>query len=202
MNTIITIGRQFGSGGKEIGKGLAETLGIPFYDEEIVKMVAESGDMHPDTVKEAEEKVANSLLYSLMTGGGLRGVSEAMSYQMPVNDKVFISQSKTIKALAKKGPCVIVGRCADYILEDEDIFRVFVYADMKSKIKRIAKLHNLDEQKAKEKIIKTEKTRKTYYNYYTDKVWGDMASYDLCINTGKVSIEQAIEVIKGAVLEG
>ena len=77
-----------------------------------------------------------------------------------------------------------------------------MYADMKSKIKRIAKLHNLDEQKAKEKIIKTEKTRKTYYNYYTDKVWGDMASYDLCINTGKVSIEQAIEVIKGAVLEG
>ena len=196
MDTIITIGRQYGSGGKEIGKALSEELGIPFYDEEIVKMVSESDDMHPDTVKNAEEKVANSLLYSLMAGGGLRGVSDAMHYQMPINDKVYISQSKAIKELSKKGPCVFVGRCADYVLEEENIFRVFVYSDMEHKIERISKLYELDKQKAKEKIIKTEKSRKTYYNYYTDKVWGDPASYDLCINTGKTGIQGAVEIIK------
>lgn len=199
MNTIITIGRQYGSGGKEIGKSLAEALEIPFYDEEIVKMVAEKGDLHPDAVKNAEEKVANSLLYSLMAGGGLRGVSDAMQYQMPINDKVYISQSRAIKELAKKGPCIFVGRCADYILEDEDIFKVFVYSDMEHKIERISRLYNLDRQKAKEKIVKTEKSRKTYYNYYTDKVWGDMASYDLCINTGVTGISGAVEIIKSYV---
>jgi len=201
MDTIITIGRQYGSGGKEIGKALAEALNIPFYDEEIVKMVAEVGDMHPDTVKDAEEKVANSLLYSLMAGGGLRGVSDAMHYQMPINDKVYIRQSKVIKDLAKKGPCVFVGRCADYILEEEKIFRVFVYSDMESKIRRISGIYGVDEREAKEKIIKTEKTRKTYYNYYTDKVWGDMASYDLCINTGVTGIQGAVDIIKGYIMQ-
>ena len=201
MDTIITIGRHYGSGGKEIGKRLAEELGIPFYDDEIVKMVAESDDIHPDTVKNAEEKVANSLLYSLMTGGGLRGVSEAMQSQMPINDKVFIGQSKAIKALAKKGPCVFVGRCADYVLEDENIFKVFVYSDMKSKIARISEIYKIDNQKAKEKITKTEKSRKTYYNYYTDKVWGDMAGYDLCINTGKTGIDGAVRIIKSSLEE-
>lgn len=196
MNTIITIGRHYGSGGKEIGKTLAKELGIPFYDEEIVKMSSESSDIHPDVVKNTEEKVANSLLYSLMAGGGLRGVSDAMHYQMPINDKVFISQSKVIKELAKKGPCVFVGRCADYVLEDEDIFRVFIYSDMDSKIKRISEIFKIDAQKAKDKIVKTEKSRKTYYNYYTDKVWGDMQGYDLCINTGKTGISGAVEIIK------
>lgn len=195
MNTIITIGRQYGSGGREIGKCVAETLGIPFYDEEIVKMAAEADNLHPDTVKNAEEKVANSLLYALMTGGGLRSVSEATQSQMPINDRVFLSQSRVIKSLAKKGPCVFVGRCADYVLEEEDIFRVFVYSDMASKVKRISELQNVDSQEAKSRIIKTEKTRKTYYNYYTDKVWGDPAGYDLCINTGKTGISGAVEII-------
>lgn len=197
MNTIITIGRQYGSGGRDVGKKLSEALNIPFYDEEILEMVVKSTNMHPDVVKKADEKATDSLLYSLITGGGLRGVSDAMQYEMPINDKVFITQTKAIKELAQKGPGIFVGRCADYILEDyENLLRVFVCADMETKIKRISKLYDLTEQKAKEKIVKKEKSRKTFYNYYTDRTWGNVSSYDLCINTGYTGIDGAVELIK------
>ena len=196
MNTIITIGRQFGSAGREIGKKLSERLQIPFYDEEIVSMVAEDGNLHPDVVREADEKATDSFLYSLVAGGGLRGISEIMHYEMPINDKVFIKQTKKIKELAANGPGIFVGRCADYILEDcENLLRVFVYADMDYKIKRISEKYELSPQKAKERINKKEKTRKTYYNYYTDKSWGNMSSYDLCINTACVGIDGAVDII-------
>ena len=197
MKSIITIGRQFGSGGKEVGKKLAKQLDIPFYDEEIVNMAAKAADMDPDVIKSIDEKATNSLLYSLITGGGLRGVSDAMQYEMPLNDRLFIKQSKVIKELAQKGSCIFVGRCADYILEEEPgLARVFIYADMDTKIKRIERLYELSPQKAKERIIREEKTRKTYYNYYTDKTWGSLSSYDLCINTGCIGIDGAADVIK------
>lgn len=197
MNSIITIGRQYGSGGREVGKKLSEALNIPFYDEEILEMVVKSTNMHPDVVKKADERATDSLLYSLITGGGLRGVSDAMQYEMPINDKVFITQTKAIKELAQKGSGIFVGRCADYILEDyENLLRVFIYADMDTKIKRISRLYDLTEQKAKETIVKKEKSRKTFYNYYTDRTWGSVSSYDLCINTGRTGIDGAVELIK------
>lgn len=203
MKTIITIGRQYGSGGKEVGKKVAEALGIPCYDEEIVDMVAEAANMHPDIVKKVDEKATNSFLYSLITSGGLRGVSDAMQYEMPINDKVFINQSKAIKELAKKGPCIFVGRCADYILEEEadQLLRIFIYSDMDSKIERISRIYGLTPKQAKEKIVKTEKTRKTYYNYYTDRTWGSIASYDLCINTGLTGTDGAADIIKEYLLK-
>lgn len=202
MNTIITIGRQYGGGGKEVGKKLGEMLGIPCYDEEILHIVAENSDMHPEVIKKVDEKATDSFLYSLVTSGGLRGVSDAMQYEMPINDKVFISQSKAIKELAKKGSCIFVGRCADYVLEEEEnLLRVFIYADMDSKIERISRLYGLTEKQAKDKIVKTEKTRKTYYNYYTDRSWGSMSSYDLCINTGLTGTDAAAEMIKNYVLK-
>ncbi len=197
MKTIITIGRHYGSGGREVGKKLGELLGIPCYDEEIVDMVAEKANIHPDVVKKVDEKATDSFLYSLIASGGLRGVSDAMHYEMPINDKVFINQSKAIKELANKGACIFVGRCADYVLEEEkDLLRVFIYSDMDSKIKRISGIYNLTEKQAKDKIVKIEKTRKTYYNYYTDRSWGSMASYDLCINTGLTGTDGAAEIIK------
>lgn len=197
MNSIITIGRQYGSGGREVGKKLSEALNIPFYDEEILEMVVKTTNMHPDVVKKADERATDSLLYSLITGGGLRGVSDAMQYEMPINDKVFITQTKAIKELAQKGSGIFVGRCADYILEDyENLLRVFIYADMDTKIKRISRLYDLTEQKAKETIVKKEKSRKTFYNYYTDRTWGSVSSYDLCINTGCTGIDGAVGLIK------
>lgn len=197
MKTIVTIGRHYGSGGREVGKKLSEMLGVPCYDEEIVHIVADKANMHPDVVKKADEKATDSFLYSLITSGGLRGVSDAMHYEMPINDKVFINQSKAIKELAAKGSCVFVGRCADYVLEEEkNILRVFIYADMESKIKRISNIYDLTEKQARDKIVRVEKTRKTYYNYYTDRAWGNMQSYDLCINTGLIGTEAAAELIK------
>ena len=202
MKTIVTRGRQYGSGGKEIGSRLAEELGVPFYDEELAEAVAEDANAHPDIVKSADEKATNSFLYSIVASGGLRGVSDAVHYEMPINDKVFISQSKYIKEIAQKGGCVIVGRCADYVLDgNENLFRVFLFSDMESKKKRIMQLYSMTEKQAKEAIVKTEKTRKSYYNYYTDRTWGDVASYDLCLNVGKIGIDATIEIIKDYVVK-
>lgn len=202
MKTIVTIGRQYGSGGKEIGRRLAEVLGVPFYDEELAEAAAESANVHPDVAKSADEKATNSFLYSLIAGGGLRGVNDAIQYEMPVNDKVFINQSKYIKEIAKNGGCVIVGRCADYVLDgNPNLFRVFLFSDMESKKKRIMELYGMTEKQAKDAIVKTEKTRRTYYNYYTDRTWGDMASYDLCLNVGKIGIDETIEIIKDYIIK-
>lgn len=197
MSKIITIGRQFGSGGRAVGKKLAEELNIPFYDDEIVNKVVSDGGLHPDIVKAADERATDSLLYSLITGGGLRGVSDAMQYEMPINDKVFIKQTKVIKEFAQKGSGVFVGRCADYILEDfEGVLRVFIYADMETKMARVAEFDGITPQKAKERITKKERQRKAYYNYYTDRTWGSPASYDLCINTTRTGIDGAVEIVK------
>ena len=202
MKTIVTIGRQYGSGGKEIGRRLAEELGVPFYDEELAEAVAEDANVHPDIVKRADEKATNSFLYSIVASSGLRGVSDAVHYEMPINDKVFISQSKYIKEIAQKGGCVIVGRCADYVLDgNENLFRVFLFSDMESKKKRIMQLYSMTEKQAKDAIVKTEKTRKSYYNYYTDRTWGDVASYDLCLNVGKIGIDETIEIIKDYIVK-
>lgn len=196
MKTIITIGRQYGSGGKEVSKKLSEKLGIPFYDDEFADDVAESVNAHPDVVKKVDEKATNSLLYTLVSGGGLRGISDVIQYEMHLNDKVFIGQTKFIKETAKKGPCIFLGRCADYVLEGEpNLLRVFLYSDMDSKIKRICELYGVDEKKAKDTIVKTEKQRKTHYNYYTDKTWGNTGSYDICINVGLLGIDNTVDLI-------
>lgn len=200
MGKLITIGRQFGSGGRAVGKKLAKELDIPFYDNEIVRKVAQDSDLHPEVVKAADERATDSFLYSLITGGGLRGVSDAMQYEMPLNDKVFIKQTQIIKEFAQKGSGVFVGRCADYILDDyKELLRVFIYADMDSRIARVAEFDNITLQKAKERIVRKERQRKAYYNYYTDRTWGNMSSYDLCINTSRVDIDGAVELIKKAV---
>ena len=196
MKTIITIGRQFGSGGKEIGIRVAKELGIPFYDDEFAEGVAEAVNAHPDVVKKVDERATNSLLYTLVSGGGLRGISDVIQYEMHINDKVFVGQSNFIKETAKKGPCIFLGRCADYVLDgEENLLRVFLYADMDKKIERIGRLYDLDPKKAKEQIIKIEKQRKTHYNYYTDREWDDLSTYDLCINVGLLGIDNAVDLI-------
>ena len=200
MKTIITIGRQYGSGGKEISKKLSKKLGIPFYDDEFADGVAEAVNAHPDVVKKVDERATNSLLYTLVSGGGLRGISDVIQYEMHINDKVFVGQSNFIKETAKKGPCIFLGRCADYVLDGEkNLLRVFLYADMDKKIERIGKLYDLDAKKAKEQIIKIEKQRKTHYNYYTDRQWDDLSTYDLCINVGLLGIDAAVDLIADCV---
>ena len=158
-NLVITIGRQCGSGGSELGKRIAEDMGMDYYDDELVKLAAKNSNLSPEISEMADEKATNSLLYSLVTGGSLRGMFNGY-YEMPLNDRVFLAQADTIKQLAHERSCVIVGRCANYVLrEDKDInlLNLFVYADMEYRIDRIKNKYNLNEAQAKDRIIKTEK---------------------------------------------
>ena len=197
MNTVITIGRQYGSGGKELGQMLAQKLGIEFYDEELVTMAAEKNNMHQDILKAVDEKATKSLLYTLVTGSDLRFMGSPMHYEMPINDKLFITQSEIIKGLADKSSCVIVGRCADYVLRDSkhDCIHLFVYGDMDKRIERISKKYDLSSDKAKEKIQKIEKTRRAYYNYYSNREWGNVKNYDLCVNTSLMGLEKTADLL-------
>ena len=200
-NTVITIGRQFGSGGKEFGEKLAKELGISFYDEELLSMAAEKSNIDEDILKLADEKATNSLLYSLVVSGGLRSVLTQGVCDLPINDRVFLAQAESIKELARKESCVIVGRCADYVLQDVDVNHVdvFVYADMDSRVARISKLYGLNHAEARDRIIKTEKKRKAYYNYYSNQEWGRMSNYSLCINASDLGVDGAVQVAKAYV---
>lgn len=191
---IITIGRQYGSGGREVGEKLAQKLGYKFYDQELVEMAAEKSNMHSSILHQADEKASKSLLYSIVTGMDSRFLNPY--YELPINDKLFIEQSNIIKSLAEDGNCVIVGRCADYVIETAKMESIdlFIYASMEHKIERISGKHELSPEKAKEKIKKTEKGRKAYYNYYSNKEWGNVSNYDLCISTSHISIEDAVDV--------
>ncbi len=198
MSLVITIGRQYGSAGKDVGKIIAEELGIPFYNKELVDMAANKGNISAEAVREIDEKATSSFLYSLVNGNyTMHGA--VVNYEMPVNDKLFIAQSEVIKELAKEGSCVIVGRCADYVLKDvEDVetCSVFVYASLDYRVKRVMEAFpELTQSKARERVIKTDKQRRTYYDYYSDGDWGIMENYDICLNTEKLGIEQAAKML-------
>lgn len=199
MKTVITIGRQYGSKGHEIGEKLSEALGYAFYDKKLVEIAAEKSNLPDDTVKKIDEKATSSLLYSLATGSySIRGMSGPLYYEMPLNDKLFLAQSDIIKNIAAKENSIIVGRCADYVLDDcEDIrhISIFFHAPTEHRIKRVMDVYGLDYKHAKDKVIKTDKQRKTYYSYYTNKEWGKVSNYDLCINTGIFSVDDIVNMI-------
>ena len=193
--TVITIGREFGSGGHEIGMKLAEKLGIKCYDKELLQVAAKESGLCEELFASQDEKPTNSFLYSLVMDTYSLGYS--YSYvDMPINHKVFLAQFDAIKKLAAKESCVIVGRCADYALEDDPFaVSVWIKASLDERIKRIKKLYELNDSKAADLIQKTDKKRASYYNYYSSKKWGEAKSYDLCIDSGLVGIDGAIELI-------
>lgn len=199
MKTIITIGRQYGSAGHEIGALIAEKLGYAFYDKQLVEIVAKNSNLADKTVKNIDEKATSSLLYSLASGSySLRGMNGPLYYEMPLNDKLFLAQSDVIKDIAAKENCVIVGRCADYVLdnfEDINLINVFIYADMDFRVKRVMDTFKMTEKQAKDKVIKTDKQRKTYYNYYSNRDWGKMSNYDICLCISKLGIERSADAI-------
>lgn len=197
---VVTIGRQYGSGGRELGQRLAKELDFKFYDEELVDMAAKKHDMSSEVLHNVDEKATNSFLYSLVSGS-MGGSTPPFYYDMPLNDKLFIAQSEIIKSVAREGSCVIVGRCADYVLQDTEAncANLFVYAPMKNRIERISRIYELTPEKAKDKIIKTEKKRRTYYNYYSNQEWGKMTNYHLCIDPSSVGMDQALETVKAFV---
>ena len=196
-NTIITIARQYGSGGHDIGEKLAEELKIPFYDKELLERAAKDSGFCQEIFENYDEKPTNSFLYSLVMDTYSMGHSTAAFAEMPLNHKIFLAQFNAIKDIAKEGPCVIVGRCADYALADfPNVVNVYLYADMQSRIARIARRHNVTDAKAKDLIQKTDKGRASYYNYYTNKKWGEATGYDLCLNTASLGIDGSIHMIR------
>lgn len=199
-NTIITIARQYGSGGREIGALLAKELGIKYYDKELLSRAAKESGICEELFENHDEKPTNSFLYSLVMDTYSFGYTSAAFSDMPINQKVFLAQFNTIKKIADEGPCVIVGRCADYALEDYDnCLSVFIHADLNKRIRRVSQKHNLTENKAKDTIVKTDKRRASYYDYYSSKKWGEADSYNLSIDSGILGIEGSVELIKTAV---
>ena len=198
--SIITIGRQYGSGGHEIGQKLAKELGIKCYDKELLDRAAKESGICQELFEHHDERPTNSFLYSLvMDTYSMNGAASGYT-EMPLNYKVFLAQFNAIKQIAKEGPCVMIGRCADYALADFDnCFSVFFHADLQTRIRRIAKIYYLTDAKAKDRIIKTDKKRSSYYNYYTSKRWGDADSYDLCIDSGKMGVDGSVELVLNAI---
>lgn len=195
-NTIITIGRQFGSGGREIGYMVADKLGIKLYDKEMLQRAALDSGICEELFESHDEKPSNSFLYSLVMDTYSMGYSGSTYNDMPINHKIFLAQFDAIKKIANEGPCILVGRCADYALEGyPNLLSVFIHADLDARIKRIAKKYDLTDAKAKDLIIKTNKKRASYYNYYTDKRWGDADSYDVCLDSSVLGLEGTAEAI-------
>ncbi len=204
MGHVVTIGRQFGSGGHEVGRRLALRLGIPFYDKELITLTAEQSRFAESYLSKMDEQKPSIL--NMNTAGIIPGAGVAMTrevvvnqfYNLSPNDQVFLEKSKVIQALAEKGSCVIVGRCADYVLRDHDTVNFFIQANLEDRINRkLALEEHAEHNKASmEKLIKTtDKNRAKYYEYYTHKKWGDASNYDLCINTSAIGVDGAVEVM-------
>jgi cytidylate kinase len=194
---IITIARQYGSGGREIGELVAEKLGIALYDKELITEAANRGSLDENVTKMADESAANSLLYTLAMGSNVLGTTMHFGYKMPLNDKLFILQSEVIKEYAKQESCVIIGRCADYVLRDEEnLLRIFVYGDLDHRQARVAERHpELKSGQIIDVINKTDKRRSSYYNFYTGNKWGKYDNYDIAINSSTLGIEGTAKLI-------
>ncbi len=197
---IITVGREFGSGGKDIGIALAERLGVKCYDKELLAHAAKESGFCEEIFEHQDEKPTNSFLYSLvMDTYSVSGYAAAPFLDMPLNHKVFLAQFDAIKEIASRESCIIVGRCADYALaEREDLISVFIHADADFKAKRVMERFstlNLSEQKAKDLCQKNDKQRASYYNYYTSKKWGQAKGYHLSLDSSKLGIDGCVEMI-------
>ncbi|SEF47134.1 Cytidylate kinase [Butyrivibrio sp. Su6] len=198
MNTIITIGRQFGSGGREIGEMVADHFGIKCYDKELLSRAAKESGFCEEMIQNHDERPTNSFLYNLVMDTYSFGYNSSSFVDMPISHKVFLAQFDTIKKIAQEGPCVIVGRCADYALSDfPNVLNLFITADEECKIKRIKERFEdiTTDDKAREMMNKKDKQRQSYYNYYSSKKWGRADSYDLCINSSILGIDGTVKFI-------
>ena len=195
-NTVITISREYGSGGRIIGKMVAEKLDIPFYDNEIITMSAEESGINAEYFKEAENMAKSSISLSISM---LYPSTEV--YGMPLNEKIFITQSRVIREVAEEGPCVIVGRCADYVLRSNpNAINVFVHSSMVNRIKRVREVYGDTAHENLESIIKkADKRRANYYAYFTDRKWGDARNYTLCLDSDKLGLENCADIIIEAI---
>lgn len=197
IHSVITIGRQFGSGGHVVGEKLAQRLGIPYYDKQLLIEASKDSGICEELFEDHDEKPTRSLLFSLVSGMQMRGDVSSMYMDMPLNHRIFLAQFDAIRRIASEGPCVIVGRCADYVLKDKkDAVSVFIKADMESRKQRVIELYNVAPDKAEDFVRRADKQRASYYNYYATAAWGDVNNYDLCVDTAKLGIDGTVELLE------
>lgn len=201
MLPVITIARQFGSGGHEVGEHLAEKLGIPLLDKQLIAMAAKQSGLSEEVFLKADEKAGNSLLYSMVMGNYTFGSRITGVNTMPINDKLFLLQNDIIKEAAAKGPCVVIGRCGDYILRDFDnVFHVFIHANKDARVARIVRKGLCEQNKAADFIQKRDKQRANYYNFYSNRRWDDLSNYHLTIDSSLYTeADQVAEIIIRAI---
>ncbi len=194
-NYVITIGRQLGSGGREIGLKLSERLGISFYDKELIRIASQKSGLNEEFFEKADEKKKFSIIGNLF---GLKGYTADESYfnHYLTNETLFKIQSDVIRSLADEKSCLFVGRCADYVLKEHPrCLSIFISADTDDRIKRIAAIQNFSERNARSCIERADKSRADYYNYFTSKTWGVAESYSLCINSSVLGIDETVNFI-------
>ncbi len=194
--SIVTISRTYGSGGRIIGQKLAEDMGVPFYDKALLDRIAEESGFSRDMIEKAEMKAKNGFLYNLassLAGGGDTSGMNGLS----LNEKFFLAQVDVIREIADEGPCVIVGRCADYILRDYyDATKIFICAEMENRVKRAIEEYGMDPENAEEKVKEIDKARTNYYNHHTGRKWGDVLNYHLTLDSGYIGLEDTIQLIE------
>ena len=196
---VITIGRQYGSGGRLVGKKLAEELGVHFYDEEILKMTSEESAIGEKYFRLADEKAGNNLLYRIVSDRKPELGEPSTGDNLTSPDNLFRFQASVIRRLAAVESCIFAGRCADYVLEEaglDCLVRIFVYADFPTRVQRAMEVDRIDEKEAVRRIKRIDKERKDYYRYYTGKDWMDMNNYDLPINASRISFDEMALLIK------
>jgi hypothetical protein len=197
MNKVITITRQFGSGGREIGKKLAEAYGIPFYDNEIISRAAKDTGFAEAAFERAEDKASNSLLYSIAMGMNVFSSQDVGFSGLSLDDRIFLAQSKVIRNVAKEGPCVIVGRCADYILKNqENVVNLFIRATLDFRIKRAIEVEGIPKEKSAEMVMKKDKSRANYYKYHSGERWDNVLNYDFAIRSDLCGIDGTVACLK------
>ena len=197
MKKIITINRQYGSGGREIGRKLAEQLNIPFYDNEIISRAAKETGFSEAAFQTVEDKATNSLLYSIAMGMNVFTNQDVGFSGLSLDDRIFLAQSNVIRKVADEGPCVIVGRCADYILRDLDnVVNIFISADLDFRIQRSIEIDNLEPGHAAEQVAKKDKSRGNYYRYHSGERWDNLFNYALSLRSDIVGIDHTVTCIK------
>lgn len=196
-NYVITIGRQFGSGGRELAKVLSQKLGIPYYDKELLMQAAKESGISENFFVNNDERMPSFNNGIMPYGYGVNGMTWYSTNTSISDDNLYRTQSDFIRAIAAKGPCVIVGRTADYVLRDHpNVINLFLTADIEDCIARVQRRGECgDHAKARKLVERTNKLRASFYNFYTDKKWGDTASYDLCINSSRIAISEIAELV-------
>ena len=205
MKKYITISREFGSGGRVIGKKIADNLGYDFYDREIIDMAAEESGLSAEFIEKTEQNISSGWLYNLLLGTSYAGTTSSGGQHigiqgLPLADQVFNAERKIIQGLTKK-PCVVVGRCADYIfrtseeIDKNDLLNLFIYADMEDKVKIVSERLGIGDKEAKKMVRQIDRRRANHYSTFTEDTWGDRKNYDLMVNSSTLGIEQTVEML-------